>query len=83
MGAVGGCINAIVIPSAPYMNSANTGTTTMDATDPLPGCGNNSREKTVWYRFTAPSIGTVTVSTLGSNYDTILAAYTGSCSSLR
>ena len=32
----------------------------------------------VWYRWTAPSDGFVTVTTDGSNFDTILAAYRGS-----
>lgn len=31
----------------------------------------------VWYRWTAPSSGTVSLSTSGSNFDTILAVYTG------
>ena len=30
---------------------------------------------TVWFRFTAPSSGMITVDTFGSNYDTVLAAY--------
>ncbi len=33
----------------------------------------------MWYRFTAPAGGTITVDTFGSSYDTILAAYTGTC----
>ena len=31
----------------------------------------------VWYRYTAPSAGTLAVNTAGSNFDTVLAAYTG------
>ena len=30
---------------------------------------------TVWFRFTAPSSGMITVDTFGSDYDTVLAAY--------
>jgi hypothetical protein len=33
----------------------------------------------VWYKFTPGSNGTVTVSTCGSNYDTVLEVYTGTC----
>lgn len=33
--------------------------------------------KSVWYRWTAPSSGTATVTTCGSSYDTLLGAYTG------
>ena len=73
------CNNAIVIPSAPYTNIVNTSAATMEAGDPQPGCGNNSREKTVWYRFTAPSNGILTADTLGSDYDTILSSFTGTC----
>jgi hypothetical protein len=32
----------------------------------------------VWWNWTAPGSGTVTISTIGSNFDTLLAAYTGS-----
>ena len=31
----------------------------------------------IWYRWTAPSNGTVTFTTCGSTFDTVLAAYTG------
>lgn len=33
---------------------------------------------TVWYRYTAPANQPVTISTSGSSYDTVLAAFTGS-----
>ncbi|MEM6530115.1 MAG: M12 family metallopeptidase, partial [Chloroflexota bacterium] len=32
---------------------------------------------TVWYRFTAPGHGTLSVNTVGSNYDTVLTIYSG------
>lgn len=32
----------------------------------------------IWYNWTAPSSGTVTISTAGSSFDTVLAVYTGS-----
>jgi hypothetical protein len=35
-------------------------------------------ETSVWYRWEAPADGTATVDTAGSDYDTMLAAYTGS-----
>lgn len=34
--------------------------------------------RSVWWRWTAPSGGTVTLTTLGSRFDTVLAVYTGS-----
>ncbi|MFK7911886.1 MAG: S8 family serine peptidase [Akkermansiaceae bacterium] len=37
------------------------------------GINNNS----LWWKWTAPSSGSVTISTAGSSYDTVLAAYSG------
>jgi hypothetical protein len=34
--------------------------------------------RSVWWTWTAPAAGTVTIDTLGSNFDTLLAVYTGS-----
>ncbi|MCW5548599.1 MAG: immunoglobulin domain-containing protein [Opitutaceae bacterium] len=33
--------------------------------------------RSVWWRWTAPSSGSMTITTLGSNFDTVLAVYTG------
>ena len=41
-----------------------------------PRCG-AGMGRTVWYNFTPSLPGTVTVNTTGSNFDTILAVYTG------
>ena len=73
------CSNATAITAVPFSNTTLTTAATIDASDPLPACGNGSRSKSVWYRFTAPSTGTVTANTFGTSYDTILAAYVGSC----
>jgi hypothetical protein len=35
------------------------------------------KASTVWFRFTASTSGSVTIDTSGSDYDTVLAAYTG------
>lgn len=37
----------------------------------------NRGGKSVWYRWTAPASGSLHVSTVGSNFDTLLAVYTG------
>ncbi len=34
--------------------------------------------KSIWYRWTAPASGTVSIDTFGSNFDTLLAVYVGS-----
>jgi hypothetical protein len=39
---------------------------------------NSTGGKSVWWTWQAPKSGTVTITTLGSNFDTILAVYTGS-----
>ncbi|HEX8142227.1 MAG TPA: Calx-beta domain-containing protein [Pyrinomonadaceae bacterium] len=38
---------------------------------------NNSGGASVWYQWQAPSTGSVTMTTAGSNFDTLLAVYTG------
>jgi hypothetical protein len=38
---------------------------------------NNAAAKSLWYRWTAPDDGPVTFDTLGSTFDTVLAAYEG------
>jgi hypothetical protein len=39
--------------------------------------------RTAWYRFTVPRNGQITINTFGSNYDTVLAVYTGTCGQLQ
>jgi hypothetical protein len=58
----------------------NTATATSTG-DPTPSC-QGSFGKGVWYTFTPFTSGTVTISTCGSDFDTVLAVYTGSCASL-
>ncbi|MDQ2982478.1 MAG: metallophosphoesterase [Actinomycetota bacterium] len=43
-----------------------------------PSHGGNAGGASVWYRWTAPSSGTLTVDTIGSSFDTLLAVYSGS-----
>jgi hypothetical protein len=43
-----------------------------------PNHAGNTGGKSVWYTWTAPSAGTVTLDTLGSSFNTLLATYTGS-----
>src|SRR5207247_9217150 len=38
----------------------------------------NAGGHSIWYACTAPTAGSVTVDTIGSSFDTLLAAYTGS-----
>ncbi len=43
-----------------------------------PDHAGNSGGRSVWWTWTAPSSGTLTLTTGGSNFDTLLAVYTGS-----
>lgn len=55
---------------------------TMEATlagDDLPmGCGSGRNSKTVWFRWTATASAPVLIHTFNSDYDTVLAVFTGS-----
>jgi uncharacterized protein DUF1573 len=70
-------LNAITF-NTPYATAENTTGATVQSTDPSP-CGyflGNSHS--VWFKYTPTVSGTLTLSTAGSNYDTVLSAYTGS-----
>ena len=43
-----------------------------------PNHGGNTGGKSVWFAWTAPSSGTVSFDTVGSDFDTLLGVYTGS-----
>ena len=63
--------------------TGNTGTTsgsTASATREAgePSHGGSGVAASIWYRWTAPANGTVTVTTQGSTFDTVLGAYNGS-----
>jgi fibronectin type 3 domain-containing protein len=42
-----------------------------------PNHGGNTGGHSVWWTWTAPTAGTVTIDTIGSNFDTLLGVYTG------
>ncbi|MEQ2009067.1 MAG: immunoglobulin domain-containing protein [Limisphaerales bacterium] len=46
-----------------------------------PNHNTNPGGKSLWWTWTAPSSGTVTVDTIGSSFDTVLAVYTGTAAS--
>ncbi len=63
-----------------YSATQSTSGSTSASDDPTT-C-NTTTANTVWYSFTAPSAGTLSVSTEGSNYNTVLSVYTGTRGSL-
>jgi hypothetical protein len=73
------CANATAITPGTY--SGSTCNATPDAT--ATSCPfTPSATPDVWYAYTPGCSGAVTVSTCGSNYDTVLGVYSGSCGSL-
>lgn len=67
-------LNAITF-TTPYSTAENTTGATVEPTDPSP-CG-FSNTHSIWFKYTPTVNGTLTLSTAGSNYDTVLSAYTG------
>jgi hypothetical protein len=60
--------------------SGSSSATTIGATKEAgePNHAGNAGGKSIWFAWTAPKSATVTFDTIGSPYDTLLAAYTGS-----
>jgi uncharacterized repeat protein (TIGR01451 family) len=72
--------NATLISAIPYAASESTIAATSNPGDPLHSCTGSPDSATVWYRVVPTVTGTLYVNTFGSNYDTVLAAYTGTTS---
>jgi len=76
--------SATAITSLPSHFTVNTSNASTEANEPtgLTGCTHASSSvpigKTVWYRFVSASNVSATVTTAGSDFDTVLAVYTGS-----
>ena len=71
--------NATVVTSSFTDTTVNTTDATSQATDPT-GCMGAAHS--VWYTFTAARDGSASFDTLGSGFDTLLSAYTGTEGSL-
>ena len=72
---------ATVIGTLPFRTTQDTTMATTSAVDPVHSCSTGGRDSnTVWFRWVATFTGRLRVDTFGSNYDTVLAAYTGSTS---
>jgi hypothetical protein len=69
----------VISPAPTYSFSGSTAAATSSSDDPtLPaGCGSGQGTNTVWWSFTPNSTGSLSASTSGSNYDTLLAIWTG------
>jgi hypothetical protein len=74
------CTGAIVVTGLSFTNTQSTIHASSNG-DPAPACVSNFGMG-VWFAFTAPDNGTVVADTIGSDFDTGLGAYTGSCAAL-
>jgi hypothetical protein len=66
---------ATLLSTLPARDTTDTSGATTETGEPQ-SCSGAGYGQTVWYRMT-PSSGLVTVDTFGSNFDTVLAIYTG------
>jgi len=71
------CSQAITISSSSYSNTQSTAGATYN---PAPNCVDDFGSG-VWYKFIPPSNGQLVLDTIGSDFDTGLAIYTGDCRS--
>lgn len=70
--------DAIVINTPEYLNIQSTDGATRATDDPYMGCYiDEAHEHSVWYKYTAPENGELWVSSIGSDYDTVLGVFTG------
>lgn len=74
------CVNAAVISSLPFTDTLDTTSATTSGDDPVAAAATSGH--TVFYKWTAPWTGRVDVNTIGSDYDTVLSVWTGSCGAL-
>ena len=67
----------IVNTTSGNLSDSNT-VATMEPNEPTLDASDTGGGATVWYRYDAPSNGSVTFDTFGSSFDTVLTAYSGS-----
>lgn len=69
--------HAISLSGTNILTTGSNVGATLQAGEPAPA--GNSGGKSVWWSWTAPMSGYLTVTTSGSDFDTLLAIYTGTC----
>ena len=70
------------ISTYPYSSYFDTSTATTQSSDPVYPCASTKGAASVWYKFTPSSQGRATISTVGSDHDTLLAVWKGASGSL-
>ncbi len=76
------CSKPVTITSLPYSFTGETRVTSEVWSDPIIPALNSKGYNTVWWTYTPASTVNITVDTVGSDYDTVLAAWTGVCGAL-
>jgi hypothetical protein len=79
------CADATVIGALPFSDAVDTTAATTEAGDPAFECDGVDRgqaARSVWYRYTSPDGGSLEIDTFASDYDTLLAAWRGTCGAL-
>jgi hypothetical protein len=76
------CAAATAIPSLPFTATLDTTTATADPSDPVLSCTGLQELNSVWFTYTAERATTLEIDTLGSDYNTAVGVYTGSCAAL-
>jgi hypothetical protein len=79
------CADATVIAGLPFSDAVDTTAATTEAGDPDFECeyhDGGQGGRSVWYRYTSPAGGSLEVDTFGSDYETLVAAWRGSCGAL-
>lgn len=67
-------VDAIVVGALPFTDSRSTVEATLEVDEPQPCAG---IDRTAWYDFTPSVSGMYIFTTTGSDYDTVMAVYTG------
>jgi subtilisin family serine protease len=70
------CTSPIVVQGLNYSNTQSVTWATNALTEPNESCA-GTVSRTVFYRYVAPNTGLLTVSTLGTTWDTVLSVYDG------
>jgi hypothetical protein len=70
-------VNRTSLSGAPLAISASNERATKESAGGEPNHAGNIGGHSLWWSWTAPSNGSVTLSTQGSSFDTVLAVYTG------
>ena len=67
-----------IISGFPVVSFSDNSLASREPGEPLHSTFGNPGGASLWWRWTAPTTGPVTISTIGSDFDTLLAVYTGS-----